>query len=99
MKLYCHCSSLHGLMKLQLLLDNLKMCGGKRTETILNSVDAKGYFKIPNCRGMFARMHSCHLKRLSCVIFMKETFTARRKIVCYCPSEVKGLKTESVWNS
>lgn len=55
------------------------MCGGRRTETILNSFEAKkGIFKNSKLEGDFARMYSCHLKRLSCVIFMKETATARR---------------------
>ncbi len=42
--------------------------------------------------GDFARMYSCHLKRLSRVIFMKETVTARRKYVSYCTSRVKRLR-------
>lgn len=42
--------------------------------------------------GGFARMYSCHLKRLSRVIFMKETVTARRKYVSYYTSRVKRLR-------
>lgn len=42
--------------------------------------------------GGFARMYSCHLKRLSRVIFMKETVTARRKYVSYRTSRVKRLR-------
>lgn len=38
--------------------------------------------------GDFTGTYSCYFKRLSCVIFMKETVTARRKYVWYCTNRV-----------
>lgn len=44
-------------------------------------------------------MYSCHFKRLSCVIFTKQTVPAGGKYVAYCTCWVSRLRQVSIWSS